>query len=76
MTSTRYEMKNPFFLLALLLVMAASQVARAYTSAEIDRFRAVFTRFPRHVPTSGTTDAPVTGNGDIGLTMAAAGVQN
>lgn len=76
MTSTRYEMKKSGFLLALLLVMAASQVARAYTSAEIDRFRAVFTRFPRHVPTSGTTDAPVTGNGDIGLTMAAAGVQN
>lgn len=46
------------------------QESYAYTINEIDKFKAVFTKFPKHVPSNTTVDAPITGNGDIGLTMA------
>lgn len=42
----------------------------AYSTTDIDRYKAVFTEYPKHVPTSNTVDAPIAGNGDIGLTMA------
>ncbi len=57
-------------ILASVLILISCQNVSAYTSTEIDRFKAVFIEYPKHVPTSATIDAPVTGNGDIGLTMA------
>lgn len=35
----------------------------------IDRYKAIFTVPPQHVPTVKTPDAPLAGNGDIGITM-------
>ena len=35
----------------------------------IDNYKAVFTSCPQHVPTTKTPDAPLAGNGDIGITM-------
>ena len=52
------------------LYQVISFYTMAYNCTEIDRFKAVFHSFPTHVPTSKTVDAPITGNGDIGLTMA------
>jgi len=46
-----------------------SSLVLALTQSSIDRFKAVINTFPRHTPTPGTTDAPLAGNGDIGLTM-------
>lgn len=36
---------------------------------ELDTYSAEFSKWPEHVPTSKTADAPLAGNGDIGLTM-------
>ena len=36
------------------------------------RYKAVFTEPPKHAPTSKVSDAPLAGNGDIGLTMGGA----
>lgn len=52
------------------VLYAISMNLSAYNSEEIDRYKAVFHEFPSHTPTSLTVDAPITGNGDIGLTMA------
>ena len=54
------------FLFGLTVTANASTV----NGTEIDRFKAVFNEFPTHVPTGKTVDAPIAGNGDIGLTMA------
>ena len=54
---------------AALLIFVAESAALAEEKG-LDRFAAVFEKFPTNVPTSFTVDAPVTGNGDIGLTMA------
>ena len=35
----------------------------------MDTYKAVFTSPPQHVPTTKTPDAPLAGNGDIGITM-------
>lgn len=35
----------------------------------IDRYKVVFSSPPHHVPTTKTPDAPLAGNGDIGITM-------
>lgn len=57
----------PFTLLLLGLALQCF----SYDAAEINRFKAVFDAYPQHVPTSKTVDAPLAGNGDIGVTMAA-----
>ena len=36
---------------------------------ELDAYKAEFSQWPVHVPTQKTPDAPLAGNGDIGLTM-------
>lgn len=56
--------------LIFFISLVISICAKAYNGTEIDRFKAVFHTFPTHVPTDKTVDAPITGNGDIGLTMA------
>lgn len=41
----------------------------AQGQVSIDCYKATFTSPPRHVPTTKTPDAPLAGNGDIGITM-------
>lgn len=60
-------MNRKFFILSLCLASATALFA--YDAQKIDGFKAVFDKFPTHTPTALTVDAPVTGNGDIGLTM-------
>lgn len=38
-------------------------------SPQIDKYTVSFTKAPVHVPTTKTPDAPLAGNGDIGITM-------
>lgn len=57
---------NKAFLFVILFVMG---VAKAQGQQPMDRYKVIFTNPPQHVPTSKTPDAPLTGNGDIGLTM-------
>ena len=39
------------------------------TTFDTSTYKAVFTSVPQHVPTPKTPDAPLAGNGDLGLTM-------
>ena len=55
-------------LLVLLCIYYYSAFADASNS--VDHHKAIFTLFPNHIPNVKTIDAPITGNGDIGLTMA------
>lgn len=59
--------KRTILLLCTLFVCIASY---GQAGVRIDRYKATFSEFPKHVPTDKTVDAPITGNGDIGLTMA------
>lgn len=53
------------FILGLAL-LGTSLVKAQFT---MDAYKAVFTTPPQHVPTTKTPDAPLAGNGDIGITM-------
>ena len=58
--------------LALVISMALLAVTAAHSSSvteSIDRYKAVFDALPVNTPTAKTADAPLAGNGDIGLTM-------
>lgn len=61
-------MKKSLYLIASLLFASAVGLASERTG-QIDRYKAVFGTRPVNTPTSKTVDAPVTGNGDIGITM-------
>lgn len=56
-------------LCVLLFIIAAHSLARR--AAEVDCYKAVFNHYPKNVPSDRSVDAPLTGNGDIGLTAAA-----
>ena len=56
--------------LLLVIFLFISFVISAKSRDEIDSYKAVFTAFPKHTPSEKAVDAPITGNGDIGLTMA------
>lgn len=53
-------------IIILLLICLGKSYAQAIYAGH---YKAVFTHAPKHVPTSKTPDAPLAGNGDIGLTM-------
>jgi len=55
------------FLAALML--ASPSVAASERTDSIDSYKVVMTADPVKTPTNYTVDAPVAGNGDIGLTM-------
>jgi alpha-L-fucosidase 2 len=59
-------MKLTKAIIILLLVFPGKNYAQAIYAG---RYKAVFTQAPKQVPTSKTPDAPLAGNGDIGLTM-------
>ncbi len=62
-------MKTRSFILSFYLTLSALP-SMAYNAIEIDEFKAVFNEYPQHTPTDKTVDAPLAGNGDIGLVMA------
>jgi hypothetical protein len=53
--------------ITLSLILAGSQVQAQ--SIYAGRYKALFTEAPKHVPTSKVPDAPLAGNGDIGLSL-------
>jgi len=55
----------------LIIVFALLTSASAVAQSQVDRFKAVFDSFPVHVPDALIPDAPVIGNGDIGVTVGA-----
>ena len=55
---------------ALFLCSCSTQ--RNSILEELDVYKAEFTEWPVHVPTDKTADAPLAGNGDIGLVMKTA----
>lgn len=53
-------------ILSLCIFTAANMQAQSIYAG---RYKAEFTEPPKHVPTSKIPDAPLEGNGDIGLTL-------
>lgn len=58
------------FFTTLFLLFTNIIVSYAFEEGRIDRHKTVFIEFPKNTPSKKTIDAPITGNGDIGLTMA------
>lgn len=56
-------LKTYFILIAFVAVSCLS------ATAQVADYKAIFTSAPQRVPTSKTPDAPLAGNGDIGLTL-------
>lgn len=54
---------------AFILGVALLSTIGVKAQFTIDNYKAVFTSSPQHVPTTKTPDAPLAGNGDIGITM-------
>lgn len=54
---------------AFILGVALLSTIGVKAQFAIDNYKAVFTSSPQHVPTTKTPDAPLAGNGDIGITM-------
>ena len=54
---------------AFILGVALLSTIGVKAQFAIDDYKAVFTSSPQHVPTTKTPDAPLAGNGDIGITM-------
>ncbi|HJY23343.1 MAG TPA: hypothetical protein VJ279_10680, partial [Hanamia sp.] len=57
--------RNLFITLSLILAGSQLQAQLIYAG----RYKALFTEAPKHVPSSKVPDAPLAGNGDIGLTL-------
>lgn len=57
-----------------IIIGLSSCNARTHLEQEpvMDRYKAVFTTIPQEVPTIKTPDAPLAGNGDIGITLGGA----
>ena len=52
---------------AFILGVALLSTIGVKAQFAIDNYKAVFTSSPQHVPTTKTPDAPLAGNGDIGI---------
>jgi hypothetical protein len=53
----------------IFLVFLTGFTALSQEQFDVSAYKAVFTAPPQHVPTTKTPDAPLAGNGDIGITM-------
>jgi len=63
-------MKNkPLIVLFVTVLFSGCSVPASYN--DMDRFSTSFSEYPKEVPTDKNPDAPVAGNGDIGVTMCA-----
>lgn len=58
-----------FFCILAGCVSCTSSVENQGNASDISKYKAVFTSSPQHVPTAKTPDAPLAGNGDIGIVM-------
>ncbi len=65
-------MKQTIFVFFSVLSLCSCSTQRVSILNELDAYKAEFTEWPTHVPTDKTPDAPLAGNGDIGLTMKTA----
>lgn len=65
-------MKKAIHIIAAMLLISAAGMASERTG-QIDRYKAVFDSRPTGTPTAKTPDAPLAGNGDIGITMCSTG---
>ena len=54
---------------AFILGVALLSTIGVKAQFAIDDYKAVFTSSPQHVPTTKTPDAPLAGNGDIGIVL-------
>ena len=59
------HIKNILLLLSLLAIALKLNAQEIY----VGKYKAIFSSQPQNVPTPKTPDAPLAGNGDIGLTM-------
>lgn len=62
------KIRHALAVLAALAVAGCTADDNAAPSP-LDAYKAEFTAYPAHVPTNKTADAPLAGNGDIGLTF-------
>jgi len=60
-------MKNKYLLIAIFMFVCSL----SYSQNDIDRYKVIINQYPTNTPNGGVPDAPVTGNGDIGITMRA-----
>ena len=67
-----YDHLSKGILLGVLCLASCSNSARSEQEPPMNRYKAVFTSIPQEVPTIKTPDAPLAGNGDIGITMGGA----
>ena len=65
-------MKRALYITAAALFLCNCSTHRNSILKELDVYKAEFAEWPAHVPTDKTADAPLAGNGDIGLTMKTA----
>lgn len=66
-------MKGSASIILALSVLCSCNTEQNSVLNEMDRYKATFSEWPEHVPTSKTPDAPLAGNGDIGITMKTSG---
>lgn len=64
-----YDHFSKGILLGVLCLASCSNSARSEQEPPMNRYKSVFTSIPQEVPTIKTPDAPLAGNGDIGITM-------
>lgn len=62
-------MKHVFPLALAALLICSCSTHRNTILEDLDIYKAEFTEWPANVPTDKTADAPLAGNGDIGLIM-------
>jgi len=64
-------MRKPFLALFLAIPLLTGCYSSTKTADRIDKFKTSFSEYPVNVPTDKNPDAPLAGNGDIGVTMCA-----
>lgn len=62
-------MKHVMLVIVTVLLFCSCVSQRESIINVLDSYKAEFSEWPVHVPTSKTPDAPLAGNGDIGITM-------
>ena len=65
-------MRRAIYIAFAALLFCGCSTHRDSILKKLDVYKAEFSEWPAHVPTDKTADAPLTGNGDIGLTMKTA----
>ncbi|MBQ0149453.1 MAG: trehalose hydrolase [Bacteroidales bacterium] len=66
-------MKTAAYIILAISVLCGCSTEQKALLNKMDRYKATFSEWPGHVPTPKTPDAPLAGNGDIGITMNTSG---